>query len=190
MIIATPSDENELQHLLYTAVEAHHPVAIRYPRGRSLGMPLDRELHKLPIGKGELIRPGKDVAILAIGSTVAPSLEAAELLAKEGISCAVVNARFVKPLDAPLILKVASETKRVVTVEENVLAGGFGSTVLALLQGWNIPNLRLEWIGLPDQFIEHGPQGLLRAKYGLGGDGIAQRVMATFPELVFSHPLG
>ena len=187
MIISAPSDENELRHLLYTAVNTPHPMAIRYPRGHGLGVSLDSDLHKIPIGKGEIIRTGKDVAILAVGYAVAPSLEAAEMLAKDGINCAVVNARFVKPLDAQLIVRVAEDTKQVVTVEENALAGGFGSSVLALLQDKKMTDIMVERIGLPDHFIEHGPQILLRAKHGLGADEIAQRVKAAFPALAFSH---
>jgi len=188
MVVASPKDENELQHLLYTAVRANHPFAIRYPRGSGSGVPLDEALHELPIGEGEMLRGGDDVAILAIGATVAPALEAAQRLAENGIQATVVNARFLKPLDSSLILDVAHRTKRVVTVEENALGGGFGSAVLELLGGSSTPDLRLERIGLPDEFVEHGPQGLLRAKYNLDADGIAKRVISSFFQLG-AHPL-
>jgi 1-deoxy-D-xylulose-5-phosphate synthase len=183
IIVAAASDENELQHLLYTAVRAGRPMAIRYPRGEGLGIPLDERLRQLPIGKGEVLRQGSDVAILSLGSIVAPSLKAAELLAERGISCAVVNARFVKPLDAALILSMAKEVKRLVTVEENVLRGGLGEGILSLLQGYGIRDVPVVSIGLPEEFIEHGPRGLLLSKLGLDGEGIAQHILSSFPEL-------
>lgn len=188
MVISSPKDTNELQHLLYTAVRANRPFAVRYPRGSGSSMPLDEVLHELPIGEGEVLRVGDDVAILAIGATVAPALEAAQRLAENGIQATVVNARFLKPLDSSLILDVAHRTKRVVTVEENAIEGGFGSAVLELLQGASIPGLRLERIGLPDEFVEHGPQGLLRAKYNLDADGIQRRVISSFFQMG-THPL-
>ncbi len=187
MVVASPKDENELQHLLYTAVRANCPFALRYPKGPVLGVPLDQELRELPIGKGEVLREGQDVAILAIGASVAPALEAAERLGQSGIGCSVVNARFAKPLDSPLILDLAAQTKRLVTVEENAIAGGFGSAVLELVQSSGIHDVEVELIGLPDEFVEHGPQGLLRAKYNLDADGIARHVLSSFPEL--SHPV-
>jgi len=187
MVLACPKDENELQHLLYTAVTANCPFAIRYPRGAGSGVPLDQELHQLPIGKGEVLRNGDDVTIIAIGATVAPALEAAQRLAETGIEATIVNARFLKPLDSSLILDVARRTGRVVTVEENALRGGFGSAVLELLQGSPIPNLQVERIGLPDKFVEHGHQGLLRAKYNLDADGIAKQVISS--SRLGAHPL-
>ena len=183
LVLASPKDENELQHLLNTAVRANRPFALRYPKGPGLNVPLDEVWQELPVGKGEVLRAGEDVSILAIGATVAPALEAANRLADKGIECTVVNARFVKPLDSSLINDVARRTKRVVTVEENVLCGGFGSAVIGLLASSHTSDLRVERIGLPDEFVEHGPQEVLRAKYGLDADGIAQRVISSFPEL-------
>ena len=118
---------------------------------------------------------------------MASALEAAKRLAESGIEATVVNARFLKPLDSTLILDVAHRTKRVVTVEENALWGGFGGAVLDLLQGSSIPDLQVERIGLPDEFVEHGQQGLLRAKYNLDADGIVKRVVSSFPQLS-AHP--
>ncbi len=184
LVLASPKDEGELQHLLNTAVRANCPFALRYPRGSGSSVPLSEVWQELPIGKGEVLRGGEDVGILAIGVTVAPALEAAQRLAEKGIECTVVNARFVKPLDSSLILDVARRTKRVVTVEENALWGGFGSAVVELLDGSHITDLRVERIGLPDEFVEHGSQGVLRAKYNLDADGIAQRVISSFPELI------
>jgi len=188
MVLASPKDTNELQHLLYTAVRANRPFAVRYPRGSGSGVHMDDVLHELPIGEGEVLRVGDDVAILAIGATVAPALEAAQRLVENGIQATVVNARFIKPLDSSLILDLAYRTKRVVTVEENALEGGFGSAVLELLQGASIPGFRLERIGLPDEFVEHGSQGLLRAKYNLDADGIQRRVIISFFQMG-THPL-
>lgn len=181
LVIAAPSDENEMRHLLYTAVKANHPTAIRYARDSGLGVPMDEHFRELPVGKGEVLKHGDDLAIIAIGSTVAPSMEAAKLLGDKGINCAVVNARFAKPLDSDLILELANRTKRLVTVEENALIGGFGSAVLSLLS--NNTGISLLRIGIPDEFVEHGSQELLRANYGLNAEGITHRILSFFPEL-------
>ncbi len=183
MVLASPKDENELQHLLYTAVRANRPFAIRYPKGPGLGVSLEEELHELPIGKGEVLRTGDDVAILAIGSTVAPCIEAAQRLADKGIGCTVINACFIKPLDSSLILDAAQRIKRVVTIEDNALKGGFGSAVLELLESSPIHELEIERIGLPDEFAEHGSLDTLRAKYDLDTEGIVKRVLCAFPQL-------
>ena len=189
MIIASPGDENEFQHLLYTATLAGQPMAIRYPRGNCLGVPLDTTLRRICIGTGNVVRQGEDVAILAIGHTLAPSIETANMLATNGVSCSVINAVFMKPLDRSLILNIANRMNNIVTVEENVIAGGFGSAVLSLLNEHSINNVNLKMLGLPDKFIEHGPQGLLRAKYGLTADEIVQYIYTSFPELALSHTL-
>jgi 1-deoxy-D-xylulose-5-phosphate synthase len=180
LIIAAPKDENELQHLLYTAVNSEHPMAIRYPRGSGLGVGLDPELRQIPIGKGEVIRQGEDVAILAIGTTVAPAVEAAQELSKNGIEATVVNARFAKPLDSELIVGLAGRVKRLVTVEENVLSGGFGNGVVELLQQSGIGDVRVKSIGIPDEFVEQGAQAILRSKYSLDAGGIAKQVLELF----------
>jgi 1-deoxy-D-xylulose-5-phosphate synthase len=181
LIIAAPKDENELQHLLYTAVRTNHPMAIRYPRGSGLGVELDSKLHRIPIGKGEVLREGDDVAILAIGTMVAPALEAADRLAEQGIEATVVNARFAKPLDVELITHIASRIKRLVTVEENVVSGGFGNGVIELLQQSGISDMQIKTIGIPDEFVEQGSQAVLRAKYGLDAEGIVKQVLALVP---------
>jgi 1-deoxy-D-xylulose-5-phosphate synthase len=185
LVVAAPSDENELGHMLYTAVRYGGPIAIRYPRGNGWGVSLEEKLKELPIGKGNIIKTGSDLAIIAIGSAVVPSLEAAWILNKKGIDCAIVNARFAKPLDSDLILETVSKTKRLVTVEENALAGGFGSAVLSLLS--SIAGVRALRIGIPDEFVEHGSQELLRANYSLNAEGIAQRILSFFPELARRH---
>ena len=183
LIVAAPKDENELQHLLYTAVKSDHPIAIRYPRGSGVGVELDTELHPIPIGKGEILRDGEDVAILAIGVMVAPAFEAARELAAKGIESTVVNARFAKPLDSELIIGLASRIKRIVTVEENALSGGFGSSVVDLLQKSGMSDVQVKSIGLPDKFIKQGAQATLRSEYGLDANGIVQQVLTLFPNL-------
>ena len=182
MIVAAPKDENELQHLLYTAVMAGQPMAVRYPRGSGLGVPMDKELHQIPIGTWEVLRRGEDVAIMALGSTVAPALEAAQHLATRGIEATVVNSRFAKPLDGALLADIAGHIKLLVTVEENTLAGGFGSSVVAGLQEAGISDVRVKRIGIPDEFVEHGTQAILRAKYNLDAGGITRQILSLFSE--------
>jgi len=174
MIVCAPKDGNELQDLLYTALNAEHPMAIRYPRGRGADVPLATGLHKLPIGKAEIIRPGEDIVIIGIGSTVMPSLEAAEHLALGGIDAMVINARFAKPLDTELILNVAKYTKKMVIVEENVLSGGFGAAVLELLEKAEASDVKVKRLGIPDEFVTHGKQDFLRSLYHLDAPGIAR----------------
>ncbi|MFH1775192.1 MAG: 1-deoxy-D-xylulose-5-phosphate synthase [Chloroflexota bacterium] len=183
LVVAAPKDENELQHLLYTAVKSGRTMAVRYPRGSGLGVKLDTELQEIPIGKAEVLSSGEDVAILAIGATVAPALEAAGELAAKGIAATVVNARFAKPLDANLITELASRLKYLVTVEENTLSGGFGSLVNQSLQAAGICDVQIKNIGIPDEFVEHGTKAILRAKYGLDASGITRQVLAAFPAL-------
>jgi 1-deoxy-D-xylulose-5-phosphate synthase len=184
MVVAAPKDEDELQHLLFTATMAGCPMAIRYPRGNGQGLSLKSDLQQLPIGKGEILRNGRDIAILAIGSTVYPALAAADNLAVENIECTVFNARFAKPLDSELILDLATSSKRILTVEENTLAGGFGSAVLQLLESSRLNEVRVECVGLPDRFVEHGPQELFRSIFDLDSAGIARRIRSSFPELL------
>ena len=179
MVVAAPKDENELQHMIKTCVGFDGPASVRYARGVSLGVPMDPEPTALPIGKGELLREGTDVAIVAIGVTVWPAMKAAERLAQDGISAAVVNARFAKPLDTELILKTAKNVRCLVTVEEGCKMGGFGSAVLETLSDAGLM-LRTKVLGLPDWYIEQGPQDLLRERYGLTADGIYNSVKALF----------
>lgn len=188
MVVMAPKDENELQHMIKTCLSYEGPTAVRYPRGTSLGVEMDPEPRTLPIGEGELLREGYDIALVAVGVTVSQAEEAAERLAQEGISAAVVNGRFVKPLDAALIEKVAKQVKCVLTVEEGCRMGGFGSAVLECLSDaglWHIPT---RVVGLPDWYIEQGPQVLLREKYGLTADGICQEAKALL-ERVSLHTM-
>jgi 1-deoxy-D-xylulose-5-phosphate synthase len=174
MIVCAPKDENELQDLLYTALDTEHPMAIRYPRSRATGVPLATELHQLPIGKAEIIKQGEDIVIIGIGSTVMPALEAAEHLALSGIDAMVINARFAKPLDTELILDAANHAKKMVIVEENVLSGGFGAAVLELLEKAEASDVKVKRLGIPDEFVTHGKQDFLRSLYHLDAPGIAK----------------
>ena len=155
-------------------------MALRYPRNAGLGVKLDTELQPVPIGKGEILRYGEDIAILAIGVTVAPALEAGQELASNGIEATVVNARFAKPLDSELITGIARRIKYLVTVEENALNGGLGSNVIRLLQEEGMNDVPVKSIGIPDEYVEQGNQDALRAKYSLNAEGIAQQVFTLF----------
>ena len=185
MVIMAPKDENELQHMLKTGLRYEGPASVRYPRGVSMGVPMDRELQELPIGKGELLRDGSDVAIIAIGVPVWSAMKAAEQLSQDGLSTAVINARFVKPLDEELIVSVAKRVRYVVTVEEGCKMGGFGSAVLETLSDAGVTGVKTKILGLPDWYIEQGPQDLLRERYGLTTDGIYRGVK----ELVTKSPI-
>ena len=181
IIVMAPKDENELQHMLKTAVNCGAPAAVRYPRGKGLGVTLDEQIITLPIGRGELISEGSDLAIVAVGSTVHPSLAAAERLKAEGFSVGVLNARFVKPLDADLICKAAAGTGKILTVEENVLHGGFGSAVLELFAARGITGVKVKCLGIQDEFVEQGTQAELRRAHGIDEEAIidAARQMLT-----------
>jgi len=172
LAVMAPKDENELQHMLVTALSLDGPSAVRYPRGNGLGVPMDQLLAPLPLGKGELLREGKDGAIVAVGTMVQPALQAAAALALEGIELSVMNARFVKPLDREMILDLAL-SRFLVTLEENVLQGGFGTAVLELLEESEVTGVRVLRLGFPDAFIEQGEQPELKAAYGLDAAGIA-----------------
>jgi 1-deoxy-D-xylulose-5-phosphate synthase len=171
-VVMAPKDENELRHMLKTAVYFNGPASLRYPRGNGLGVTMDEEIKALEIGKAEILREGSDLAILGIGTQVSYCLKAADRLALEGINATVVNARFVKPLDEELILALARTHGSIVTVEDHYLMTGFGSAVLELLEQHKVYDCRVKCLGFADKLIEHGSQGLLLAKYGLDGDGI------------------
>ena len=183
MIVCAPKDGAELQDLLHTALDTEHPIAIRYPRGRATDIPSAIELQQLPIGKAEIIRQGEDVVIIGIGSTVTPSLEAAEHLALRGIDAMVINARFAKPLDRELILDVANHIKRMVIVEENVLSGGFGAAVLELLGKAEASDVKVKRLGIADEFVTHGKQDFLRALYHLDAEGIAKECVGFLAQV-------
>ncbi|RQW87333.1 MAG: 1-deoxy-D-xylulose-5-phosphate synthase [Geobacter sp.] len=176
MIVMVPKDENELRHMLVTAIQHDGPIAIRYPRGSGLGVPLDQVPAPLTIGAGEILRVGMQGAIIAVGTMVSPALAAAERLAGEGLSLSVMNARFVKPLDRERILELAQRTGVIITVEENVLEGGFGTAVLELLEEEGLDEVKVRRLGFPDKYIEQGEQAELRALYCLDADGIARKI--------------
>ena len=175
MVVMAPKDENELSRMLATGISHQGPIAFRYPRGKGVGCPLDDDPEPIAIGKGEILTKGNDILILAIGSCVSDALDAQEILKDEGVNTTVVNCRFVKPLDAKLIRSLAKKIPRIVTVEENVLQGGFGSAVLECLNDMGVNSCRVERIGIKDLFVEHGPQAVLRSKYGLDAAGIVKR---------------
>jgi 1-deoxy-D-xylulose-5-phosphate synthase len=188
MVVMAPKDENELQHMMKTCLQHEGPASVRYPRGVSLGVKMDAEPKALPVGQGEVLKEGTDVALIAIGVTVWEAFKAAERLEQDGISTAVVNGRFVKPLDVNLIGDVAKKVRYVVTVEEGARLGGFGSAVLEALSELGLPHLRTKVLGLPDWYIEQGPQDLLRERYGLTADGIYESVKALLAQEVTSDP--
>jgi 1-deoxy-D-xylulose-5-phosphate synthase len=171
MTVMAPKDENELRHMIFTALNHTGPVAIRYPRGLGLGVPLDPDYKIIPIGESELLKEGKDLTLIALGSMVRPCLEAAAEMEKEGLSATVVNCRFVKPLDKRLA-DYSRKTGKVLVVEENIQQGGLGSAVLELFSDMGIREVTVKRLGLPDSFVEHGPVEVLREKLGLDKAGI------------------
>jgi 1-deoxy-D-xylulose-5-phosphate synthase len=174
MVIMAPKDEQELRDMLYTAVEYKQgPIALRYPRGHALGVPVRDGFQKLEIGKAETVRTGKDIALLAIGSTVLNALKAAELLSSEGIEAEVVNMRFAKPIDEELLKSLAQRIKTFMTLEDGVTYGGFGSGVLEALSHCSVSDVSVKLHGLPDEFIEQGSPAELNSIVKLDAIGIA-----------------
>ena len=186
LTVMAPKDENELQHMLHSAILHPGPVAVRYPRGSGTGVKMDEELERLPFGKGELLREGDDVLLLPVGNRVATALEAAEGLAKLGVEAAVINPRFVNPLDADLICEWATKTGKVVTVEDNVRKGGFGSSVMELLARRDLDDVRVRILGYPDRFMEHASQERL---YKIGKIDVAA-ITKTALELANANAAG
>lgn len=178
MTLMAPKDENELRHMLKTAVASGVPISLRYPRGAGTGVELDRDLRVLEIGRGELLMEGGDICFVAIGSTVYPALQAARSLHGLGIRTAVINARFIKPLDAELILSQAVSCGRLMTVEENLLQGGFGSAILELLNDNGMHDVLVRRLGIPDRFVEQGSQAQLRKDLGIDAEGIASAALS------------
>jgi len=177
MAVMAPADEAELAGMLYAAVAARRPVAVRYPRGAAVGVPIPPEPPAIPWGKGVLLADGRDLLIAAVGAAVVPALFAAQELARRGIHAAVANARFVKPLDAELLLPLGRRLGRVITVEENVLAGGFGSALLEAFEEHGEPVPHMRRLGIRDLFVEHGSQRELRAAHGLDADAIVEEAV-------------
>jgi 1-deoxy-D-xylulose-5-phosphate synthase len=183
MVVAAPKDENELQHLLGTALASERPFAIRYSRGLGVGVQLDERLQMIPLGRGELLRPGKDLILFAYGSMVAPALEAATILADRGIDAGVANARFAKPLDIGLLEECLRLSPRLLTLEEHLVTGGFGSAVLEAAEQHHLDSAGIRVHAIPDQFIEHAPQAVQRSKFRLDPAGIVDAVFEHYPDL-------
>ncbi|MBN2224625.1 MAG: 1-deoxy-D-xylulose-5-phosphate synthase [Deltaproteobacteria bacterium] len=177
LTLMAPKDENELARMLATAVEMRRPAAIRYPRGRGTGVKLDTNPRPLPVGRAEVIREGDDITIIALGSMVAPAVEASERLSNMGIESTLINARFVKPLDVDTILHHAFRTGTVLTVEEGILSGGFGSAVIEEIMRSDASGITVKSLGIPDRFVEHGPQEILRDTYDLSARGITKAAL-------------
>lgn len=180
MVIAAPADENELQHLLATAFELRHPVALRFPAGPGFGVALDEDLRILPAGKAELLRRGKDGTVWAVGATVQSARLAVERLAKDGLDLALVNARFVKPLDRELLASQLGSGGRIATIEEHAVAGGFGSAVLEAISELSLGGVETLCLGVPDRFVPHGSQRVLRRALGLDAEGLYFRLRQFF----------
>ncbi len=184
MVVMAPKDENELRRMLLTAIEHDGPIALRYPRGTAAGVHLDKEILPLAIGKAEIIHAGEadDVLVIAIGQSVSEAVKAHEELVGQGIGTTVVNARFVKPLDIELILRLAERIPRIVTVEDNTREGGFGSAVLEALVEAGLNPLHVVRLGIDDEFVSHGPQRLLRHLHHIDADAIVAAVKALHPQ--------
>ncbi|MGG3574826.1 1-deoxy-D-xylulose-5-phosphate synthase [Bacillus gobiensis] len=177
MVLMMPKDENEGQHMVNTAIQYDDgPIAMRYPRGNGIGVKLDSELKTIPIGTWEVLRPGTDAVILTFGTTIQMALKAAEELQKEGRSVRVVNARFIKPLDEKMLKKILSDGLPILTIEEAVLQGGFGSAVLEFAYDESSHHTLIDRMGIPDRFIEHGSVPKLLEEVGLTVDQIVHRI--------------
>ncbi|OAT84153.1 1-deoxy-D-xylulose-5-phosphate synthase [Bacillus sp. MKU004] len=183
MVIMMPKDENEGQHLVKTALDYDEgPIALRYPRGNGYGVPMDSELNAIPIGEWEVLKKGTDVAVLTFGTTIPMALEAAKELEEQGISVRVVNARFIKPMDEKMLKSIFEEDIPVLTIEEAVLQGGFGSAVLEYVQENGYRNAVVDRIGIPDYFIEHGSVKELLNEIGMTKENVMDRILTITPK--------
>jgi 1-deoxy-D-xylulose-5-phosphate synthase len=182
IVLMMPKDENEGQHMVYTAIKYNDgPIALRFPRGNGLGVKLDEELKQIPIGTWEVLREGRDIAILTFGTTIPMALEAAEKLAKENISVKVVNARFIKPMDEKMLHEILQTNMPVLTIEEAVLQGGFGSAVLEFAHEQGYHHAVIDRMGVPDRFIEHGSVKELLQEIGLTTTHVVERIQTIIP---------
>jgi 1-deoxy-D-xylulose-5-phosphate synthase len=174
MVVMAPKDENELCRMLKTALAYDGPIALRYPRGSGIGVKIDPDPAPIPLGAAQVLEEGEDILILAIGRSVHEAMSAHERLAAEGVSAGVVNCRFVKPLDSRLICELAARVPRMITVEENVLQGGFGSAILECLQAEGVTDCMVKRIGIDDTFVPHGTQRQLRSEFHIDTDAIVE----------------
>lgn len=182
MVLMMPKDENEGQHMVNTAIQYDDgPIAMRFPRGNGLGVKMDEQLKTIPIGSWEVLRPGKDAVILTFGTTIKMAMQAAEELQKEGKSIRVVNARFIKPLDEGMLSEILSEGIPILTIEEAVLQGGFGSSILEYIHDKKASHIKVERMGIPDEFIEHGSVDALLEEIGLTKTQVAQTLRDLLP---------
>lgn len=183
MVIMMPKDENEGQHMVKTAIDYNEgPIALRYPRGNGLGVPMDTELTALPIGSWEVLREGKDATILTFGTTIPMAQEAAEVLAEQGIQVEIVNARFIKPMDEVMLHCIMQSKKPILTIEESVLQGGFGSAVLEFANDNHYSTTQIDRIGIPDMFIEHGSVDMLLQEINLTAEETVLRIQQLVNE--------
>ncbi len=177
MVIMMPKDENEGQHMVKTAVDYNDgPIAMRYPRGNGLGVKMDSKLQSIPIGSWEVLREGADAAILTFGTTIPLALQAADMLAKQGVYAEVVNARFIKPLDEEMLHRLVGRNLPIFTVEEAALQGGFGSSILEFMQDHDYTHVSINRMGIPDHFIEHGNVDELLKEIHLTSDDLVSRI--------------
>ncbi|CUA79833.1 1-deoxy-D-xylulose-5-phosphate synthase [Anoxybacillus suryakundensis] len=183
IVLMMPKDENEGQHMVYTAIQYDDgPIAMRFPRGNGLGVAMDKQLKRIPIGTWEVLREGTDVAILTFGTTIPMALQAAERLANEGISVQVVNARFIKPLDEAMLHTLLQQNMPLLTIEEAVLQGGFGSAVLEFAHDHGYYGAVIDRMGIPDRFIEHGGVSQLLEEIGLTTEHVMERIYLLTPK--------
>lgn len=183
MVLMMPKDENEGQHMVYTAIQYDDgPIAMRFPRGNGLGVPMDKQLKKIPIGTWEVLREGTDAAILTFGTTIPMALQAAERLANEGVSVQVVNARFIKPLDEAMLHTLLQQNMPLLTIEEAVLQGGFGSAVIEFAHDHGYHGAIIDRMGIPDRFIEHGGVSQLLEEVGLTTEHVMERICLLTPK--------
>lgn len=182
IVLMMPKDENEGQHMVKTAIEYNDgPIALRYPRGNGLGVEMDAEMKALPIGSWEVLREGSDAVILTFGTTIPMALKAAEQLAYQGIDVRVVNARFIKPMDEVMLHEIMQENLPILTIEESLLQGGFGSAVLEFAFDKKYRNVQIERIGIPDEFIEHGEVDLLLEEINVTAEEAVKRITQLVP---------
>ena len=182
LVLMMPKDENEGRHMVNTALSYEEgPIAMRFPRGNGLGVKMDKELKSIPIGTWEVLRPGKDAVILTFGTTIEMALEAAEELQKEGLSVRVVNARFIKPIDKQMMKAILNEGLPILTIEEAVLEGGFGSTILEFAHDLGMYHTPIDRMGIPDRFIEHGSVTALLEEIGLTKAEVMNRIKLLMP---------
>ncbi len=177
LVIMVPKDERELRDMLFSALTYNQPVAIRYPRGVGVGVSLSEEVQEIPFGKWEVLKEGEDLAVLAIGNMVYPAMEAAQQLTSEGNSATIINARFLKPIDEGLLAAIGEKFSKIITIEENMIQGGFGSSVMEKFHQFKIQGIRVRPLGVPDCFVEQGPSKKIRKLYGLDAEGIFKAMM-------------